>query len=60
MENRTKMWNFHSKNNKLVCFISLNLIEKYAKSKLREIILLFVFAIGLCKGPEGKSIDYEV
>lgn len=41
-------------------FISLNLIEKYAKSKLREIILLFVFAIVLCKGPEGKSINYEV
>lgn len=41
-------------------FISLSLIEKHTRVRLREMILLFVFAIGLCKVPEGKLINYGV
>lgn len=41
-------------------FISLSLIEKHTRVRLREMTLLFASAIGLCKVPEGKLINYGV
>lgn len=41
-------------------FIPLNLIEKHTRVRLKEMVPLFVFAIGLCKVPEGKLINDEV